>query len=178
MQIFTQVLERMNLDRMTVARVARQTLLLTALCLGLAAPVHAAAPSPTAPRTEVEAAAQELVAPIQRRLTVRNDSGGYDVWLLTALNFEKATEAVRVAISSKRLFSNKFKMERWTYLEPDRSYLIDVSGGSRPYRLRLTRHMTGSLIEVQDAGEAADAPLWTPTYRAQPVLLPHGAIGR
>ena len=131
-----------------------------------------------APRTEVEAAAQELLAPLGRRLTVRNDAGTHDVWLYSSLDFEKASEAFRVAISSKRLFSKVFRFERWTYLEPDRSYLIDVSGGSRPYRMRLTRHRGGSLLEVFEVGEIADAPRWSPTWRSQPVLLPHGAIGR
>jgi len=177
MQFFTQLLDRVCLVPESRAIQWRASVL-SAACVLLALPLRAAEPSPTAPRTEIEAAAQELVAPVQKRLTVRNDGGGYDVWLLTALDFEKTTEAVRVAISSKRLFSNKFRMDRWTYLEPDRSYLIDVVGASRPYRLRLTRHVTGSLLEVQDAGEAADAPRWTPTYRAQPVLLPHGAVGR
>lgn len=152
--------------------------LLLGLAMGVAAvPAvsQAAEPLPP-PRTEVEAAARAVVEPVERRLVVRGETGTYDVWLVSGLDFDQAVESARRAISSKQRFGQGFFIERWTWLEPDRSYLVDLGGGTRPWRMRLTRHLTGSLLEVLGAGEAAEAPRWTPPYRPRPVLLTHGPV--
>ncbi len=125
-------------------------------------------------RGELELAVGPLAEPLQRRLVFRNDQNLYDVWLVSKLDFEKASEIYRQAISAKRPLSGGLRIERWTWIEPDRSYVLDIVGGEKPYRLRLTRHLGGSLLELENAGAARDAPRWAPPYRPRPVLLPHG----
>ncbi len=125
-------------------------------------------------RGELESAFLPLVEPLKHRVVIRNEQNLYDVWLVSGLDFEKASELYRQAISAKRPLSGGLRIERWTWIEPDRSYVLDVGGGEKPYRLRLTRHLGGSLLELENAGVARDAPRWAPPYRPRPVLLPHG----
>jgi hypothetical protein len=126
-------------------------------------------------RGELESAILPLAEPLKRRVVIRNEQNLYDVWLISSLDFEKASEVYRLAISAKRSLSGGLRIERWTWIEPDRSYVLDVSGGEKPYRLRLTRHLNGSLLELENAGVARDAPRWAPPYRPRPLLLPHGS---
>lgn len=126
-------------------------------------------------RGELELAVSPLAEPLLRRLVFRNDQNLYDVWLISKIDFEKASELYRQSISAKRSLAGGLRIERWTWIEPDRSYVLDIAGGEKPYRLRLTRHLAGSLLELENAGVARDAPRWAPPYRPRPVLLPHGA---
>jgi len=154
-------------------------LLLSTLLLLLPLGVFARVPRdvlPTAAKSAVEAAVQGMLKPVRQRLTVRNDAGSYDLWLISGLDFDRVTEYFRAAISAKKQLGPGLQVQPWTYLEPDRSYLMDLTGASRPYRLRLTRHLAGTMLEMLDAGEASDAPRWSPAYRAKPILLPHGAV--
>lgn len=154
-------------------------LLMSALFLLLPLRVFAQVPQdvlPTAPKSALEAAVHGLLKPVQQRITVRNDAGSYDLWLVSGLDFDRVTEYFRAAISAKKQLGPGLRVQPWTYLEPDRSYLMDLTGASRPYRLRLTRHLAGTMLEMLDAGEASDAPRWSPAYRAKPILLLHGAV--
>ncbi len=157
----------------------RHFFLLAALQLALATTAYAQMPLdvlPTAPKSALEAAVHPLLKPVLQRLTVRNDAGSYDLWLVSGLDFDRVTEYFRAAISAKKQLGPNLRVQPWTYLEPDRSYLMDLTGASRPYRLRLTRHLSGTMLEMLDAGEASDAPKWAPAYRAKPILLLHGAV--
>lgn len=129
---------------------------------------------PPVTRGELEMAVGLLAEPLLRRTVIRNDQNLYDVWLISKLDFEKASEVYRQAISAKRPLSGGLRIERWTWIEPDRSYVLDVAGGEKPCRLRLSRHLAGALLELENAGVARDAPRWAPPYRPRPILLPHG----
>ena len=134
----------------------------------------AAVEVPEPVRGDLELSVTPLLDPIARRSVLRNDQNLYDVWLVSKADFEKVAEAVRLAISAKRPLAGGLKLDRWTWLEPDRSYVVDVTGGRKPLRFRLTRHLNGALVELFDAGVATDAPRWAPPYRPRPLLLPHG----
>jgi hypothetical protein len=127
-----------------------------------------------ATRGELEVAMSELAGPLVRRAVVRNEQNLYDVWLISKLDFEKTSEVFRQAISAKRPLSGGLRIERWTWIDADRSYVLDVAGGAKPYRVRLTRHLGGAMLELESVGAAKDAPRWAPPYRPRPVLLPHG----
>ncbi len=131
-----------------------------------------------APRTELEAAAQALIAPIAQRHVVRGADGGLNLWLLSDLAFEKAVAEARRAISAKRPLRGSFALENWTYVDADRSGLMDLVGGTAPRRLRLTRHLHGVLMEVQDGADASESPRWLPPFRPQANPLMHGAMLR
>ena len=130
--------------------------------------------APAVVRSDLEAALTPLCEPLARRVVVRNDDNLYDVLLIAKLDFEKAAEVFRQAISTKRTLANGLRIERWTWIEPDRSYVLDIVGGEKPYRVRLTRHLAGAMLELDNVGAARDAPRWAPPYRPRPVLLPHG----
>ena len=127
-----------------------------------------------ATRGELEVALTALTDPVARRVVVRNEQNQYDVWLISKLDFEKVSEVFRQAISAKRTLSGGLRIERWTWIDADRSYVLDVVGGVKPYRVRLTRHLAGAMLELEGAGAARDAPRWAPPYRPRPILLPHG----
>ena len=118
------------------------------------------------------------MAPLQQRLVVRNGDGGLDVWLVGATAFEVAVETVKRAVAARKTLDGGITLQRWTYLEPDKSWLLDLQVADEALRLRLTRHVTGSLFELQQTGTAAEAPRWTPPYRPQPVYLLHGGAVR
>lgn len=147
-----------------------------------AAPVLASEPPPemgstdVAPRTALEEAVQSLMQPVVRRLGVRSHQGSVDLWLFSSAGWEQVGEDMRAAVSARRTLAGKFTLDRWTYVEPDHSYVADVLGGSVPYKIRLTQHQKGALVEVIDAGEPADTPRWSPTWRQRPVLFTHGAM--
>ena len=154
---------------------------LPCIVLSVSAPVWAQEPETAnevaetpVTRGELESAIGPLVEPLKRRVVLRNEQNLYDVWLISGLDFEKASEVYRQAISAKRTLSGGLRIERWTWLEPDRSYVLDVAGGEKPYRLRLTRHLAGALLEMEGVGAARDSARWAPPYRPRPVLLPHG----
>lgn len=155
---------------------------LAVLACHCAVPAWAAEPPPemgstdVTPRTALEEAVQGLMQPVVRRLGVRRNQGGVDLWLFSSAGWEQVGEDMRAAVSSRRTLAGKFTLDRWTYVEPDHSYVADVLGGSVPYKIRLTQHQKGSLVEVIDAGEPADTPRWSPTWRQRPVLFAHGAM--
>lgn len=142
-----------------------------------AAPAHAQEPGLGA-KTELEAAAQALIAPIAQRHVVRGAEGGLELWLISDVAFEKAVAEARRSISTKRPLHGAFSLEKWTYVDADRSGLMELVGGSAPRRLRLTRHLHGVLLEVQDGADASEAPRWLPPFRPQAQPLMHGAMLR
>jgi hypothetical protein len=135
--------------------------------------VHTELPEP---RTPVEAAARALLGSVSTRRVVWNDRGGLDLWLVSTVDFDRAAELARATVSSRRILDEGFRLEGFTWLEPDRSYLMDLKGGSRQFRVRLTAHLSGSLLEVHEGGDSASAPAWTPTWRPRPVMLRHGPV--
>ncbi len=155
-------------------------LLLTATAAGTGyaqeseTPVETA--EPTVTRGPLETAVLSLAEPVTRRVVVRNEQNLYDVWLISKLAFEATGEAFRQAVSAKRTLPGGLHVASLTWIAPDRSYVLDVVGGDKPYRLRLTRHLAGSMLELENAGVARDAPRWAPPYRPRPLLLPHGMM--
>ncbi|MSQ82954.1 MAG: hypothetical protein EXR77_08560 [Myxococcales bacterium] len=154
---------------------ARLTVTLGAALLVVPGPVFGQAPLP---KNELETAVSSWVAPLQQRLVVRNGDGGLDVWLIGATAFEVAVETVKRAVAARKTLDGGITLQRWTFLEPDKSWLLDLQVADEALRLRLTRHVTGSLFELQQTGTAAEAPRWTPPYRPQPVYLLHGGAVR
>ncbi|MBM4346071.1 MAG: hypothetical protein FJ100_22085 [Deltaproteobacteria bacterium] len=133
---------------------------------------------PPALRSPLESAVATWIAPVAQRLVVRNADGGLDVWLVGAGPFDAAIEAVRKAASARTAYDGGVRARGWTWLEPDKSYLVETSVGDDMVRLRLTRHGRGALVELQQTGTASEAPRWVPPYRPQPVLLLHGGALR
>jgi hypothetical protein len=133
---------------------------------------------PLSLRSPLEAAVATWIAPVAQRLVVRNADGGLDVWLVGAGPFDAAMQAVRKAASARTTYDGGARAHGWTYLEPDRSYLVEAVVGEDPVRLRLTRHVTGTLVELQQTGTAAEAPRWVPPFRPLPVLMLHGGALR
>lgn len=172
-------------ERAREARWPRVMLLVAGLSLAgaVARPATAIAESSgsqaaLAPKTELEAAAQALIAPIAQRHVVRGAEGGLELWLISDVAFEKAVAEVRRTISTKRVLRGTFTLEKWTYVDSDRSGLLELAGGSSPRRLRLTRHLQGVLLEVQDGAGADEAPRWLPPFRPQAQPLLHGPMLR
>ncbi len=149
--------------------------LVAATVTATAAPAAADQPALKSP---LEAAVATWIAPVGQRLVVRNADGGLDVWLIGANPFAEAIEAVRKAATARTAYDGGVRARGWTYLEPDKSYLVDGNVGDDPVRLRLTRHGSGTLVELQQAGTAAEAPRWVPPFRPQPVLMLHGGALR
>ena len=133
--------------------------------------------SPVA-RTPLESAVATWIAPVGQRLVVRNGDGGLDVWLIGGSPFDTAIEAIRRAVSARQPYDGGVRALGWTYLEPDRTYLVDARVAEEPVRLRLSRHMSGCLVELQQTGTAAEAPRWTPPFRPQPIALLHSEAMR
>lgn len=131
-----------------------------------------------APRTELEASAQELLTPITGRHVLRSPDGGLELWLISDQPFEKSVAELRRAISAKRSLRGGFTLQNWTYVDADRSGLLELAGGSAPRRLRLTRHLQGSLLQIQDGADGSEAPRWLPPFRPQAAPLFHGALNR
>ncbi len=127
---------------------------------------------------DVEASAELLWPNIVHRRVVRTSDGSLNVWLRSDADFERAVQSLQKAQAGKKLLKGGLRIVRSALLDGDKSYLLDLAGGDRPWRLRLSRHLTGTQIEVQDLGEASDAPRWTPPLRPVPILLPHGMLPR
>jgi len=116
-----------------------------------------------------------LLGPIDQRHVVRNDAGHYDIWLISSLSLDAAADQVRKAIGSRRDLGDGARLQPWTWLEGDRSYLLELAGPRR-IKLRLTRHLKQSLIELEDLGTLAQAPPWAPAYMPPPLPLAHGSV--
>jgi hypothetical protein len=163
----------------SLARVAGVAALLASTVMpaaSLAAPPTEMGTADTTPRTAMEEAVQLLAEPVSRRLAVRSHDGSFDLWLVTRATLDQVTEQMRVAATSKRQLAGQFSLDRWTYVEPDHSYVVDILGASQPYKIRLTKHLQGALIEMVGAGESADAPRWSPPWRPQPLVFLHGPM--
>ncbi len=135
-------------------------------------------PADLAPRSELEAAAQELIQPVRGRHVQRSPDGGLELWLITDKPFEQSVAELRRAISSKRSLRGMFTLQNWTYVDADRSGLLELVGGSSPRRLRLTRHLQGSLLQIADGADSSEAPRWLPPFRPQALPLLHGPLNR
>jgi len=127
---------------------------------------------------DIEASAELLWPNIVHRRVVRTSDGSLNVWLRSDADFERAVQSLQKAQAGKKVLRGGLRIVRSALLDGDKSYLLDLAGGERPWRLRLSRHLSGTQIEVQDLGEASDAPRWTPPLRPTPILLPHGMLPR
>jgi hypothetical protein len=145
-------------------------LLLAGVCVAL--PVAADEPA----RTQAELAVSPLVEVVKARRTLRGDGGLHDVWLVSDGDFDHLAERARTWVSARKALDGGMRLERFTFLEPDRSYVLELAGGGRSWKLRLSRHLQGSLLELPGLGAAADAPRWAPPWRPEPPLLFHGPL--
>ncbi|MBI5608864.1 MAG: hypothetical protein HY902_08275 [Deltaproteobacteria bacterium] len=127
---------------------------------------------------DIETTAELLWPNIVHRRVVRTSDGSLNVWLRSDADFERAVQSLQKAQAGKKVLRGGLRIVRSALLDGDKSYLLDLAGGERPWRLRLSRHLAGTQIEVQDLGEASDAPRWTPPLRPTPILLPHGLLPR
>jgi len=140
----------------------------------VAAPAGAAAPPP---RDPVEACAASLVGAPDSRAVVRTSEGA-DVWWFGGLAFDQSIALARRAISNKRVFDGQLRLDRWTPIDADRSVRLEIVGAARPYRLRLSRHLGGTLVVIEGGADPASAPAWLPPFRPRPILILHGPIAR
>lgn len=116
-----------------------------------------------------------FIAPIALRQVVRNDDGGYDIWMhgeaewaLVRGRFEQAT---KVGFE----MPGGWRIAKALWLDADRSYWLDLTGPGE-LRVRATRDGSGTLLELRDAGLRADAPPWAPPFAPLPLNLVHGPI--
>jgi hypothetical protein len=150
---------------------------LAGACAAIAFTPVVLAARPTPPpelRSPLETALRTVSGPIEARRVVRDASGSVDVWLLASQGFDAAAELARAAVSSRRDLAAGHRLTRFTWIEPDRSYLIDLAGQGRTWRVRLTAHLQGTLWQIEGGGDVSEAPRWAPTWRPAPVLLRHG----
>ncbi|MSP91032.1 MAG: hypothetical protein EXR79_04385 [Myxococcales bacterium] len=127
-----------------------------------------------AERDPAEIAVTPLLAPVRARRVVRADPA--DLWLVTDTDFDRVVALAQKWVSARRPLDGGLRLERFTFLEPDRSYVLELAGGARPARLRLSRHLDGALLELQQVGDPREAPRWAPPWRPPPVVLWHGPV--
>ena len=128
----------------------------------------------------VEQAATTLVAPVTERKVVRNDDGGYDVWLFGGSTWDKVRERIEGAVEVKISLPGGWRIAKATWIEADRAYWLDIlsvdAPAGEPIRARVTRDLETVLIELRDCGVARDAGRWAPPFAPMPVNLLHGPI--
>lgn len=137
-------------------------------------PLAQQAPAPGSMSPE-EFALSAYCGPITDRTVVRDGPASLDVWLFSSASFEDTADRIRRAISGRKELPGGVQVGSWTYMEPTRSYWVDLAGTSKA-RVLLTRHLKGSLLIVQGVGKVSEAPAWTPPYRPLPLDLPHGPV--
>ncbi len=122
-----------------------------------------------------EAALTLFVQPIVARRVVRNDDGGYDIWLHGDADFEKVRKRIRDAASVHLELPGAWRIAKATWLDADRSWWLDLDGNGE-LRVRVPRDAAGTLMELKDAGLRTDAPPWAPPFAPLPLNLVHGPI--
>lgn len=123
----------------------------------------------------VEFALRAHCGPIDDRIAVRDGPGKTDIWLFSTTSFNEIAARVQRAISSGKELPGGLKFGNWTYIEPTKSYWIEIVG-SAPTRVFMSRHLKGTLLIVHGIGRTDEAPQWTPPYRPLPIELPHGPV--
>lgn len=126
----------------------------------------------------VEEAVATLIAPVTSRVVVRNDEGGYDVWLRGDTAWDKARERIAGAHDVKLALSGGWRIAKATWIDADKAYWLDMTtaADAEPLRVRVTRDLQTVLVELRDCGVAKDAGRWAPPYAPMPVNLLHGPI--
>lgn len=128
----------------------------------------------------VEQAVTVLVAPVTERRVVRNDDGGYDVWLFGGTPWPKVRERIEGAVEVKLTLPGGWRIAKATWIEADLAFWLDVASvdgaGGEPIRARVTRDLASVLVELRDCGVARDAGRWAPPFAPMPVNLLHGPI--
>lgn len=122
-----------------------------------------------------EFALRAFCAPIDDSVMVRDGPARTDVWLFSDIPFTTLAERVRKAISSRAALPGGLSFAGWTYMEPTRSYWIELNG-QQTVRVFLSRHLDGSLLIIRGAGSARSAGHWAPPYRPPTINLPHGPV--
>lgn len=143
--------------------------------LGQAPTAAAATAGAATARTDIGVALTPLIEPIKARRVVRRGLVQADVWLISELGFDETATRVQKAISTQMALSGGFVLARWTYIDADRSYRLDVTG-PRAVRVRLTRHLEGTLWELEAQGDAREAGKWAPPFRPRAIPLFHGPL--
>jgi hypothetical protein len=160
-------------DGQGARRRGRRSAAVSALALCLAV---ATAGADQGPREHpAEAAVGLFIEPLLARTVVRNDDGGYDVWLRGGAPFEKVRERLATGARVRLELPGGWRLAKATCLDPDRSYWLDLEGAGE-LRIRATRDGDGTLFELKDAGLQRDAPPWVPPYAPLPLNLVHGPI--
>lgn len=147
----------------------------TLICASLIGQAGADSPSATAAVDPAEFAVRTFAATVDDRIVVRDGPAQLDVWLFAKVPFAELADRIRNAISTKKQLVGGYSFEGWTWIEPDRTYLIDVVGPTK-VRVRMSRHLDGTLLVLPELGKAADAARWTPPYRPTPINMPHGPV--
>jgi hypothetical protein len=128
----------------------------------------------------VEQAVTILVAPVTERRVVRNDEGGYDVWLFGGSSWPKVRERIEGAVEVKLTLPGGWRIAKATWFEADLAYWLELvnveNADHEPIRARVTRDLESVLVEVRDCGVAKDAGRWAPPFAPMPVNLLHGPI--
>lgn len=146
------------------------------ICASGAAWFVAAQQQPTGPAMHpAEFAMRAFMAPIEESAVVRDGPASNDVWLFSGASFEAAAERARKAISTRQELPGGVRVAAWTYMEPTRSYWLELEGGT-DVRVQMSRHLDGTLFILRGAGRADQAPRWAPPYRPLPIDLPHGPV--
>jgi hypothetical protein len=123
----------------------------------------------------VEFALRAYCGPIADRIVVRDGPGKNDIWLFSSASFDEIAARVQRAISGRKELPGGLRFGSWTYIEPTKSYWIDMAGSAQT-RVFMSRHLKGTLLVLHEIGNAAQAPSWTPPYRPLPIDLPHGPV--
>ena len=122
-----------------------------------------------------EAAIQQLGKDITERLVVRDDGGGYDVWLRSNAPFDKILERARFVAANGVALRGGYRLGAISVAEHDASVTTPLKGPT-PVTLYMSADMAGSLLILRGAGKAKGTQAWAPPYRPLPLELPHGPI--
>lgn len=122
-----------------------------------------------------EAGLSLFLAPLEYRQVVRNEDGGYDIWMHGGAKWGKVRGRLEAASKVGFEMPGGWRIQKAVWLDADRSFWLDLSGPGE-LRVRATRDGEGALFELRDAGLKEDAPPWAPPFTPLPLNLVHGPI--
>lgn len=122
-----------------------------------------------------EAGLRLFLDPLVYRHVVRNDDGGYDIWLHGEAPWTKVRGRIEQATRVGFEMPGGWWIEKAVWLDADRSYWLDLDGPGE-LKVRASRDGKGTLFELKYAGLRQDAPPWAPPYAPLPPNLVHGPI--
>ncbi len=151
----------------------RHASLMFATLLGLCAGAIADAGGPRAHPAEEGLAL--FLAPLEHRQVVRNEDGGYDIWMHGGAKWAQVRGRLEAANKVAFEMPGGWRIQKAVWLDADRSFWLDLNGPGE-LRVRATRDGEGALFELRDAGLKEDAPPWAPPFTPLPLNLVHGPI--